>query len=270
MKYDLDISKYKQYFHYGLYFEKNDILDAIIMDSSNEFNSYRRIFSSYKIDSEKVNVLKEEIDQSEELYLQFRRFIEMTADGEQGWYRKIGKKDVETDVEQRIGELEKGNLINVVTYRPMWGIYITDRWSFDENEYLGVHRFRDIPDWIQQDILPILKYLRQLEKENSYQYASLFMDTKYARSIHCEQGADVEKVKKWYAMFMETVKPAKSDVSQLFGKDLTKEQQQFVCENSADYWTITDLKQQAETEQYRVRLRQYRLIFEERQSREER
>ena len=242
MSNQLDVSKYKQYFHYHLNYEKNDILDAIIMDSSEEFKKS-------KMDRKKVNLLKEEVERSKDLYLQFQRFIELVA-SKKGWYKKIGKKDVATDIEKRIEELQKSNLINVVSYQPMWGIYITDREVFEAGEYLGIHRFSDIPDWIKNDILPILKYLRQLEEENPYQYCSLFMDTKYAITLTDKKEKEAEKIKAMYGMFMEMVKPAQNDVIQFFEGKMTKEEQQLVQDNCVDYWTITDLKQQAKTDKY--------------------
>lgn len=259
MKHELDYSKYKQYFHHGLYFEKNDILDAIILDTSKEFNAS-------KIDREKVYVLEKEIEQSEELYLQFERFIGLTNPCRQRWYKKLMTKDVVQDIEERIQALKKGNQIVIVTYQEMSGIYITDRESFEPDEYLGIHRWKDIPNWIKNDILPILKYLRELEKENPYQYCSLFMDTQYARNFNENQKTG--RIKKLYSMFLEMVKPAKSDVSQLFNREISEEQEKFMQENCEDYWTITDLKQQAETDKYREKVYKCRSSFKEADTRE--
>ncbi len=245
MKNELDVLKYKEYFHYGLNFEKNDILDAILLDTSEEFNAA-------KIDKEKVYVLEKEIEQSEELYLQFERFIKLTTPHEQKWYRKLTKKDVAPDIEERMQELQKSNQIVVVTYQSSSGIYITDRWSFKPDEYLGIHRWADIEGWIKEDILPILKYLRELEKDNPYQYCSLFMDTQYARNLNANQ--ETKRIKELYTLFMEMVKPAKSDVSRLFNRIESEEEKNFIQQNCADYWTITDLKKQAESDKYRQKL----------------
>lgn len=252
---EFDEKKFRQYFHYGLVYDKNDLLDAIIMQSAkNEYSQDRN--------NRSIDLLKNEVDKSKALYLQFKRFIELT-----GWYKKTIKEQVESDVVQRIEELHKSRMISVVTYMPARGIYVNDR-GF-QGDYTGVQRYEDIPVWIKDDVLPILNYLQKLENENPYQYCSLFVDTMYARDINCNQGTKKETIKAFYTTFMEMVKPAMADVKELFDGKMSREQEKYIEENCAHYWTLTDLKQQSKTERYEKKVRSCYERLKELESRQE-
>lgn len=246
MKYDFDDAKFRQYFHYGLHYKKDEILDVIIMKSIKEVNAQ-------KIDRRSMNQLEYEIDIIESTYLQFRRFIELMAEDAQVWYNKIKKENVSEEIHQRIKQLEKDNMLKIVVYKPMWGLYITDKDPYYNGD-IGLRRYHSLPDWIKNDVFPMLRYLQQLEVANSYQYTSLFMDTKYARNEHANKQEENNKIKTLYTRFMEMVKPSKEDVYQLLGDKITKLQKNSITQNCADYWTLTDLKEHATTEKYRTKV----------------
>lgn len=268
MNYSFDTQKFKQYFHYGLNYDKNDILDAIILNCSKD--------KDFQFPNERVHRLEYQMDAVKSLYLQFKRFIDLTSNQQQQWYQKLTKKDVESEIMQRISELKSAGFLDYVTYfpmsglytsggkktsyvklepnysmldyltnKPLWGVYVEE-----EANDKGTKRLNSIEKWIREDILPILKYLHKLEIENPYQYCSLFMDTKYARIMNCEGGYGSDKTKVLYQRFMDMVKPAKDDVYQFFPNKPTQEQEDYMRKNCADYWTVTDLKQQSKSDKY--------------------
>lgn len=246
MNYNFDIETFKKYFHYGLNYNKEDVLDSIIIRSSDIVNGW-----NLGINNPERNNLESAIDMIKDLYVQFERFVNLPLDTSNKWYSKVNQDTVNDTVIQRIQDLKKDNLISVVTYNPMYGIYINDRLSlFDKNELTGRQREENIADWIKEEIVSMLINLAELEKNNPYQYDSLFLDTKYARNINAGNKENARKVKSAYTAFMELVKPAKEDVNKLFSEKLTKEQENYMKENCADYWTITDLKQQSKTDKY--------------------
>ena len=53
-----------------------------------------------------------------------------------------------------------------------------------------------------------------------------------------------------------------------FNREISEEQEKFMQENCEDYWTITDLKQQAETDKYREKVYKCRSSFKEVDTRE--
>lgn len=251
MDYNFDIAIFEKYFHYGLNYDKNDILDAIIIKSSDVVNAW-----DSDVENLETNHLECTINMIKNLYIQFERFINLPSDTSNKWYSKVNQDTVNGVVMQRIQELKKNHWISVVTYSPMYGIYINDRaLSFEKNELTGRKREEGIGDWIKKDIVPILIYLAELETTNPYQYDSLFLDTKYARNKSVGNIENLAKVKSLYTAFMEMVKPAREDVSELFEGKLTLAQENYIKENCADYWTITDLKQQAKTNQYEKKVR---------------
>ena len=276
MSCNFDAKKFKQYFHYGLNYEKNDILDSIILNCSKD-----KDFQSPTGTSDRLSY---QLDVIQSMYVQFKRFIDLTSNHQQQWYQKITKKDVEDEILQRIAELKKNGFVSFIEDTPLRGIYTTGGKDFHEkrlteisdknladwstnkplwgtyitypNISQGISKYYQVPSWIREDILSILKYLRELEIENPYQYFSLFMDTKYARIINCENGNGADKTKLLYQKFMDMVKPAKADVYQLFSKKPTTQQENYIQENCADYWTLTDLKQQATSDKYKKKVQQ--------------
>lgn len=248
MSNNFDIDKFKKYFHYGLEYEQEDILDGIIIRCSKDINKM-----NLKAMHTNMNNLEYTMDVIKNVYVQFERFIKLTADDSKYWYKKVSKDDVNDLIMKRIEYLKKNNLICVVTYKPMYGIYTTDR-STPPNNYnlvtTGLQRYENIPKWIRDDMVPILLDLAQLEQENPYQYNSLFLDTKYARSINCGNQSNLEKIESVYALFMESVKPAKEDIYNVLEKNISIKDKKHIEANYADYWTITDLKEQAKTDKY--------------------
>ena len=233
---NFDAQKFKQYFHYGLNYDKNDILDAIILNCSKD--------KDFQFPKERIHRLEYQMDAVKSLYLQFKRFIDLTSNQQQQWYQKLTKKDVEDEVMQRISKLKSAGFLDYVTYVPMDGLYTSGRGD------KGMQKFSNLESWIREDMLPVLKYLHKLEIANPYQYCSLFMDTKYARIMNCEGGYGSDKTKVLYQRFMDMVKPAKDDVYQFFPKKPNKQQEDYMQENCADYWTVTDLKQQSKSDKY--------------------
>lgn len=247
MEHDFDDAKFRQYFHYGLNYKEDEILDTIIMKTIKEVNAQ-------KIDRKSVNLLEYEINRIESTYLQFKRFIELMSEDAQVWYNKVKKETVSEEIHQRIDQLEKDNVLNIVSYQPMWGLYITNKDPYYNGD-IGLRHYDGLPDWIKNDIFPMLRYLQQLEVTNPYQYTSLFMDTQYARNENANKHEENDKIKTVYTKFMEMVKPAKEDVGQLFTNKITKQQETYITQNCADYWTLTDLKEQATTETYKAKVR---------------
>lgn len=248
MDYNLDIEKFKAYFHYGLKYEQGDILDAIIISCSKNVNKM-----NLETVQTNMNRLEYAIDAIKNLYVQFERFIKLTADNNKNWYKKIDKDTVNDVVMQRIEYLKEKDMISVVEYKPMYGIYATDRGVPTET---GMQRYENIPDWIKDDIVPSLEYLSELEQKNPYQYNSLFLDTKYARSINSGNKSSVEKIKSCYTLFIEMAKPAKEDVYQMLGENITRNDKKYIEDNYADYWTITNLKEKAKSDKYIDKVKQ--------------
>lgn len=241
---NFDKTKFKEYFHYGLDYKNEDIFDAVIMESISKVNKIN--FSSNEID--KIGLI---IDMAENLYVQFFRFVELAADESKNWYQSVKKDDIEESIENRIDYLKENDLLSVVSYIPMRGIYITDRDA--ESNRLGItgqQHYQRIPCWIRNEIIPILYYLSSLENTNPYQYTSLFLDTKYARSENCNNTKNMSKVKSLYESFLENVKPAKSDIYRFLGKNISNGVYNYIDNNFPDYWTITDLKESSENEKY--------------------
>lgn len=247
---NFDKEKFKQYFHYGLEYKEEDILDEIIMRSSKIV---------YKMNFEKVNTdmneLEYTIDMAKNLYAQFVRFINLTDGQNKNWYKNVTKDTVSDTVMQRINKLNKDGLISVVTYDPLYGIYVNDRGGSRIPDLTGLQRYENIPKWIKDDIFPILMYLAETEEKNLYQYNSLFLDTKYARSINSTNCDSMKKIESIYKTFLENAKPAKEDIYSVLGKNISRSQKEYIENNYADYWTITDLKEQVKGDEYKDKVK---------------
>lgn len=251
----LDETKFKQYFHYGLDYKKEDLLDSIIFEASREKN---------KANDDNTNNLEETIKFAKNLYVQFVRFIDLASEKNKNWYRSVNSETVTSEIMERIDFLEENNLIYIVNYEPFYGIYISDRDPGTKKLGMsGADRNKQIPNWIKKDILPILKYLSNLEYENPYQYNSLFLDTKYARSINNYNDEATKKIKSIYKTFLAMVKPAKSDMYNFFGKNISKDMESYIQNNYPDYWTVTDLKEQVMDDKYSEKIKKHCKNIEE-------
>lgn len=251
MDYDFDIAKFKKYFHYGLDYKQEDILDAIIIRCSKVVNNM-----GFEEIRGNMNELEYTIDMAKGLYVQFIRFIDLAGDKNKHWYKNVNKETIHNEVIKRIGYLKKNDLISVVNYKPIYGIYATDRIvSGNGLGITGMQRYSEIQGWIKDDMMPVLEYLSKLEHKNPYQYNSLFLDTKYARSVNSGNKDSMKKIESLYTSFLEMVKPAKQDVYKALGENISSQDKKKIEENCADYWTITDLKEQAQSEKYKQKVK---------------
>ena len=108
---------------------------------------------------------------------------------------------------------------------------------------------------IKDDIFLILMYLAETEEKNPYQYNSLFLDTKYARSINSTNCDSMKKIESIYKTFLENVKPAREDIYSVLGKNISRSQKEYIENNYADYWTITNLKEQSKSDEYKDKVK---------------
>lgn len=253
MKHQLDVEKYKQYFHYGLQYNQDELLDAIIISTSKDV---------HKLNFERIdfgmNRLQYTIDAIKRIYVQFERFINLAEGNNPNWYTSVNKDTVNDVVMDRVWFLHNTRLAYLIDRDWFYGIYPTDRgMSAAYGGITGMQRYGNLPSWMKDDVVPILRYLAELEEVNPYQYESLFMDTKYARCVNSGQWGNSEKVKTMYGMFQEKARVPKRDLAAVLGQNISFNDMQYIDLNYSDYWTITDLQEKAKTDSYRQKLYQH-------------
>ena len=253
VKHKLDVEKYKQYFHYGLQYDQDEILDAIIISTSKDVHKLN--FEKMETD---MNRLGYTIDAIKRIYVQFERFINLASSNNPNWYNSVNKDTVNDAVMNRVWFLHNTRLAYLIDRDYFYGIYPTDRGKSDAyGGITGMQRYGNLPSWMKEDVVPILRYLAELEEENPYQYESLFMDTKYARCINSGQWGNSQHLRSMYTIFEEKARLPKGDIYAVLGPNLSSDDREYIEANYVDYWTITDLKEQAKTDGYRQRLYQH-------------
>lgn len=186
-----------------------ELTDAkqIKLHKENKYNLEIELFERKKqieksIENEPI-LLNSQIERAAKLLVQFRRFISLNDTPFNKKYVFNFNDEIEPAKEEIKQQLKlirkdynnKKSNIFYIDYAPMSGIF-----------YNGKKPSQDI--WVQE-VLQILKYLQDLEKNNIFQYYSTFIDVKYARAIHRIQTGQIkndeekEEIKNVYRIFLK-------------------------------------------------------------------
>lgn len=191
MQRELNKELFEKYFFYGLE-DKGEVVKWIIATTAKELQN-----THIKLD-EKNDKMRYETDQEEalELIVQLERFTTLHDDSEHRNYFYDSINTNSTSVHQMfnqiVPEIEKHRAISFVTWRPVSGIYFNTHFYLGEiarkyKQYSGEQYIQYLREEVHsawgEEVLDILYYLKELEKENKFEYYSLFLDTKYARAI---------------------------------------------------------------------------------------
>lgn len=196
MQITLNRDDFEKYFFYGME-NKNQVVKWIIMAVA------KRLAATHK-ESDKPNE-KSRYEQDKEamlnLIVQLERFTskhdEPKSDlgHKEYFYDDINTKSKEINeiFDTNAEDVNKHAALSFVKYRPVSGIYyntytypqeVKEKYKkYSGDEYLEILR-TDITTAWGEEVYKILCYLEELEKENAYEYYSLFLDTKYARAIN--------------------------------------------------------------------------------------
>ncbi len=191
MQRELNKEHFEKYFFYGLE-NKGEIVKWIIATTAKKFQD-----THIKLD-EKNGKMRYETDQEAalELIVQLERFTTLHDNPEHREYFYDSINTNSTNVHQMfnqiVPEIKKHRGISFVTWRPVSGIYFNTHLYLGEaykkykkcsgEQYIQYLREEVDSAW-GKEVLDILYYLKELEKENKFEYYSLFLDSKYARAI---------------------------------------------------------------------------------------
>ncbi len=191
MQRELNKEHFEKYFFYGLE-NKGEIIKWIIATTA------KKLQGTHAELDDKNGKMRYETDEEAmlELIVQLERFTTLHNDSEhrEYFYDRINTNStiVHQLFNQIIPEIKNARVISCVTWKPLSGIYFNTH-SYPEQvcrkykKYSGeqyIQYLKEEPNsaW-GEEVLEILYYLQELEKENKFEYYSLFLDTKYARAI---------------------------------------------------------------------------------------
>lgn len=188
---ELNKEHFEKYFFYGLE-NKGEIIKWIIATTA------KRLQGTHVELDDKNGKMRYEIDQEAmlELIVQLERFTTLHDDPEhrEYFYDRINTNSTRVHqlFNQMVPEIKNARGISFVTWRPVSGIYFNTHSypeqvcrkykKFSGERYIQYLREEPNSAW-GEEVLDILYYLKELEKENKIEYYSLFLDTKYARAI---------------------------------------------------------------------------------------
>lgn len=241
----LDVAKYEQFFFHGLE-AKDTVVKAIILHEAIRMREYLNLgdIDKYEIQEERIK----------ELIVQLKRFsILHDMPNQKYTYHETTIEDKEVDklYQKNLKELEwKG--VCVVRYRPMRGIYFNTR----DVKITGQMAYEALGTWATEDVYSLLEHLRQLEKENKFEYYSLFLDTKYARAIDRRQkeitknDVELKEIEAVYHLFLKSRQISSVDIRLALGNNTSTEIENYISEQYPEYETITTIREKGKKEQY--------------------
>lgn len=281
-------SNIKKYFFYGMD-NKDTVIEYIILKEADHM---------LKQDMSKINTelykVEYTIQQIKRKIVQLYRFVYMNepAQKQTYFYHKINENSIEIEqlVQAKIKDLDRRSIITGgLKNSKDSAIYITGGDPY-HRQYPGRDYYNNLKEnpnnkWIQEDVVPLLEQLCEIETQNKEQYYALYLDTKYNRVINAQEQLRAEQeylesiqqsnqqerieevkkiraalpnqkeeIKKVFSQFMNSVKLPKQDILAIVGQKGTKEMYEDIEQNSSDYYTISTLKQEAEDEIYQNRL----------------
>lgn len=278
----------KRYFFYGMN-NKDTVIEYIILQEADRM--LKQDMSKIDTDLYKVEYT---IQQIKRKIIQLYRFIYMNEPTQEQsyFYHKINENSVEIEqlIQAKMKDLEHRSIITGgLENCEGSAIYITGG-DYYHRQYPGRDYYNNLKDnpnnkWIQEDVVPTLEQLHNLETQNKEQYYALYLDTKYNRVINAQEQLkeeqeyleslsqparqqrieelrqirsalpnQKEEIKKVFNQFMNSIKLPKQDILAIIGKDGTKEMYEEIEQNSSNYYTISTLKQEAVDETYQKRL----------------
>lgn len=216
MQTQLNRDNFEKYFFYGME-NKDEVVKWIIVNGAKMLTNIHR---AKKFELEKDGYEKDK-QTILELIVQLERFTSLHDDSEdrQYFYEDINpnSKKVQQMFNQHFSEIEKSRAISCVKYTDFSGIFFaTHGYTKEVQEKYGIYSGEQYLNKLRksvesawgEDVFNILWYLNELEKENSYEYYSLFLDTKYARAINrnrTEMGdeREIHEIRNVYRKFLK-------------------------------------------------------------------
>lgn len=263
MQAQFDVNQFKKYFFYGLE-NKDEIVKSIIVNIAKQ-----RKDKHHHILEEKIGKTDYEIDAElmMGLIVQLERFTTLHDNPNNRQYffndMNINSLHIREVFERNLNQLKEIGAIVPCTYRGFSGIYYADRKAHWTNQKTGEEMYNFLKEnssWAQEEVYDILQYLEELEKNNKYQYYSLFLDTKYARAINRYQKgvtkdeAEKQEIVKVYRKLLKSIQVSSVDIKLALQENMDDEKSQYIDENYPTYDTITSLKSDATDDNYLKRV----------------
>lgn len=273
MQNQLNRDNFEKYFFYGME-NKDQVVKWIIMGTAKEL---RKTHKEADKEGEKPRY-EQDKDAMLELIVQLERFTSLHDDQEK---RHYSYDVINTESEQvnemfdRNAEIIKDNAaLSFIKDGPFRGIFtgilfnthgyseeIREKYhKYSGEQYLDELRRNPNTAW-GEDVYNVLCYLEEIEKENTYEYYSLFLDAKYARAIHrntTEFGdeREIHEIRNVYRKFLKRIPVSGVDIKLAIRNLNDKEMISYIDEHYPEYDTITTLKEDAMNDNYNKRVEQ--------------
>ncbi len=212
MKNKLNKDNFEKYFFYGME-NKDIVVKWIIINITKQLEGTH---TSLDNDNEKKRY---ELDKEAilELIVQLERFTSLHDNSEN---RKYFYQDINTEslsvnkmFNKNLQDIKDVGAISTVIYPNFSGIFFNSHpYPEKHNLYTGqqyIEQLRNNPDtsW-GEEVFDILNYLLELEKENTFNYYSLFLDSKYARAIDRNRNGitddrEIHEIRNVYRKFLK-------------------------------------------------------------------
>ncbi|MBO5478147.1 MAG: hypothetical protein J6A04_00195 [Clostridia bacterium] len=265
MQRELKKEWFEKYFFYGLE-NKDEVLKWIIAGGTKMLaDTHRKMGFETRKDGyelDKQSIL--------ELIVQLERFTSLHDDPKHRKYFydsiNIDSISVNKMFNQKISETEKNGAISCVKYEDFSGIFFTTHGYSDEVQekyhlYSGeqyLNQLNQKSAWAGE-VFNVLCYLNELEKENRFEYYSLFLDSKYARAIDRNKKGitddrEIHEIRNVYRKFLRARQISGIDIKLAIKGPMSKEMKEYIEEHYPEYDTITTLKTDAINDRYKHRL----------------
>lgn len=221
MERKLNKEYFEKYFFYGLE-NRDEIIKWIIVNVAKQRIGTHNTLDTY---NDKMGYEKDE-EAILELMVQLERFTSLHDDPE---HRSYFYNDINTDSIQihqmfnrNLLAIKETNALSFVSYRPISGIYFnTYGYSEEVQNQYGKCNGEEFLAQLKQtsawagEVYDVLCYLNELEKEDRFEYYSLFLDSKYARAIDRNRKGitddrEIHEIKNVYRKFLKRKTSIKS------------------------------------------------------------
>ena len=216
MKNQLNRDNFEKYFFYGLG-NKDQVVKWIIMQTAKELEGTHK-----EADKEGEKPRYEQDKEAMlELIVQLERFTSLHDDHENRQYFydgiNIESEQVNEMFNRNAEEIKSHSALSFMKDRKFTGILVNTHTYAPEirekyQQYNGEQYLQELATdpntaW-GKEVYDILCYLKELEGENSYEYYSLFLDSKYARAINrirTEHGdeREIHEIRNVYRKFLK-------------------------------------------------------------------
>lgn len=267
MQRQLNKECFAKYFFHGLE-NKNEIIKWIIVGGA------KMLTDIHRKDGFKPRKMGYELDKKVllELIVQLERFTSLHDDPE---HRKYFYDDIDVDsttvrqmFDQIFPEIEKSRAISCVKYPDFSGIFFATHGYTKEVQkeyhiYSGEQYLKKLRESIEsawaEEVFNILCYLNELEKENRFEYYSLFLDSKYERAIDRNKNGrtddrEIHEIRNVYRKFLKARQVSGIDIKLAIKEPIPEDMNRYINEHYPEYDTITTLKTDAMNDYYRNRI----------------